>query len=161
MKSVCDALHIRPSANSTHTHSTVLISNLQKKCAGIHHYKMDHNSPKAFQFHSRQGQPATQSHPSPTLIITLGLLQGKADSLVRRLWPGKSFTGPKVFVIQSLFKPVFSCQHKKSTATDCQSRCVSLSLHVKGLAVSTHQKSMCQISLWFEVVHDSCSSCKL
>lgn len=92
----------------------------------FNHYNMDDNSPTAIQFHSRQGRPATRSHPSPALITTLGLLHGKVDPLVQRPGPGTGFTRPKVFVIQSLFKPVFSCRHKRSTALDFQRRCSSL-----------------------------------
>lgn len=74
---------------------------------------------------NRQPNPTL---PPPALIITLGLLQGKVDPLVQRPGPGTGFTGPKVFVIQSLFKPVFSCRHKRSTAFGFSEKaCVSAS----------------------------------
>lgn len=37
-------------------------------------------APSAIQSHCRQGQPATQSHPSVALIITLGPLQRESGS---------------------------------------------------------------------------------
>lgn len=121
-----------------HTHqSTVLTYNPQKKCAGNHHYIMDHNSPSAIQSHGRQGQPATQSHRSRALIITLGPLQRESGSPGPEIVARKRLYGLKAFVIQSLFKPVFSCRGEKSTAVACQGRCVCLSMHVKGL---THTK---------------------
>lgn len=93
--------HITPQHRQLHAHhSTVLTYNPQKKCAGTHRCIMDHKSPSAIQSHGRQGQPATQSHPSPALIITLGPHQRESGSpgpqivARKRLYKAKSLCNP-------------------------------------------------------------------
>lgn len=93
-----------PLQSNTHTHhTTVLTYNPQRKCAGTHHYIMYHNRPSAIQSHRRQGQSATQSYPSPALIITLGPLQRESGS------PGQEIVaGPKLYRAKSLCNPILS-----------------------------------------------------
>lgn len=124
----------------THTHlSTVLTYNPQKKCAGTHHYIMGHNSPSAIQSHGRQGQPATRSHPSPALIITLGPLRRESGSpgpeivARKRLCRAKSLCNPILIQACILLSGVRKVQQwlvKKRGMCVCVSVCVPM--HVKG-----------------------------
>ncbi len=131
-----------------HTHqSTVLTYNPQKTCAGTHHYIMDHNSLSAIQSHGRQGQPATQSHPSLALIITLGPLQRESGSpgpeivARKRLYGAKSLCNP--ILIQACI--LLSGWEKYSSGL---SRKVCVSVSACQRAYTQIQNSMCQISLW-------------
>lgn len=133
-------VHLTPLHHRLHTHhSTVLTYNPQKKCAGTHHYIMDHNSPSAIQSHGRQGQPATQSHPSPALIITLGPLQRESGSpgpeivARKRLYRAKSLCNP--ILIQACI--LLSGWEKYSSGLS-KKVCVSVNACQRAYSVRTH-----------------------
>lgn len=132
--------HITFQHHQLHTHhSTVLTYNPQKKCAGTHHYIMVHNSPSAIQSHGRQGQPGTQSHPSPALIITLGPLQEESGSPVpeivarKRLYRTKSLCNP--ILIQACI--LLSGWEKYSSGLS-RKVCVSVNACQRAYSIRTH-----------------------
>lgn len=120
-------------------HSAALTSNSQKKCAGTHHYSMDHNSPSAIQSHSRQGQPATQSHPSPTLIITLEPLRGESGSAGPRTVARKRLYRAKSLCNTTLIQAcILLSGWEKYSGGLSRKVCVSVSACQRAYSIRTH-----------------------